>query len=56
MKDERFSRSSDEIDAEIHLEEDISAHIFSTSAAMICVCLTVIGIFQIGKLERNRLD
>lgn len=35
----------------IDLEEDISIHIFSTSAAMVGVCLTVIGIFQIGKLK-----
>ncbi len=33
------------------LEEDISIHIFSVSAAMVGVCLTVIGIFQIGKLK-----
>jgi hypothetical protein len=33
------------------LEEDISVHIFSVSAAMVGVCLTVIGIFQIGKLR-----
>lgn len=35
----------------IMLEEDISVHIFSASAAMVGVCLTVIGIFQIGKLK-----
>lgn len=40
-------RSKDKID----LEEDISIHIFSTSAAMVGVCLTVIGIFQIGSLK-----
>jgi len=34
------------------LEEDISVHIFSTSAFMVGVCLTVIGIFQIGELRR----
>ena len=38
-------------DGEIDLEEDISIHIFSVSAAMVGVCLTVIGIFQIGKLQ-----
>ncbi len=38
-------------DGEIDLEEDISIHIFSVSAAMVGVCLTVIGIFQIGKLK-----
>lgn len=36
---------------EIDLEEDISIHIFSVSAAMVGVCLTVIGIFQIGRLK-----
>ncbi|MCY7347934.1 MAG: hypothetical protein LH614_17180 [Pyrinomonadaceae bacterium] len=35
----------------VNLEEDISIHIFSASAAMVGVCLTVIGIFQIGKLQ-----
>lgn len=33
------------------LEEDICIHIFSASAAMVGVCLTVIGIFQIGTLK-----
>jgi hypothetical protein len=33
------------------LEEDICIHIFSASAAMVGVCLTVIGIFQIGRLQ-----
>jgi hypothetical protein len=33
------------------LEEDVAVHIFSVSAAMVGVCLTVIGIFQIGKLR-----
>ena len=33
------------------LEEDICIHIFSVSAAMVGVCLTVIGIFQIGTLK-----
>ena len=35
----------------ITLEKDISVHIFSASAAMVGVCLTVIGILQIGKLR-----
>lgn len=30
-----------------NLEEDISIHIFSTSATMVGVCLTVIGIFKL---------
>lgn len=33
------------------LEEDISIHIFAASAAMVGVCLTVIGIFQIDSLK-----
>jgi hypothetical protein len=33
------------------LQEDISIHIFAASAAMIGVCLTVIGIFQISSLK-----
>lgn len=33
------------------LDEDICIHIFSASAAMVGVCLTVIGIFQIGRLQ-----
>ena len=51
MKEQKFKKSSEEIDAEIYLEEDIATHIFSTSAAMVGVCLTVIGIFQIGRLK-----
>jgi hypothetical protein len=31
----------------IALEEDISIHIFSTSATMVGVCLTVIGLFRV---------
>jgi protein-S-isoprenylcysteine O-methyltransferase Ste14 len=31
----------------VALEEDISIHIFSTSATMVGVCLTVIGLFRI---------
>jgi hypothetical protein len=33
--------------SKIHLEEDICVHIFSVSAAMVGVCLTVIGIIRI---------
>jgi hypothetical protein len=32
---------------ENHLEEDISIHIFTVSAAMIGVCLTVIGLIRV---------
>lgn len=35
----------------IRLEEDISIHIFSASAMMVGVCLTMIVIFQIGRLK-----
>ncbi len=38
--------------SKIRLEEDISIHIFSASAMMVGVCLTVIGIFQIGSLKK----
>lgn len=43
----KIGQSSDAV----NLEEDISIHIFAASAAMVGVCLTVIGIFQIGKLK-----
>ena len=32
---------------ENHLEEDISIHIFTVSAAMVGVCLTVIGLIRV---------
>jgi hypothetical protein len=32
--------------AKVTLDDDISIHIFSTSATMVGVCLTVIGIFK----------
>lgn len=41
-----------ESENELRLENDIAVHIFSVSAAMVGVCLTVIGIFQIGKLSQ----
>ena len=31
----------------VHLEEDISIHIFTASAAMVGVCLTVIGLLRV---------
>lgn len=40
------------LNGKIRLEEDISIHIFSASAMMVGVCLTVIGIFQIGNLRK----
>jgi hypothetical protein len=36
-----------------HLEEDICVHIFTVSAAMVGVCLTVIGIIRIVITIRN---
>ena len=35
------------------LEDDISVHIFTASAAMIGVCLTVIGLVRISEKLRN---
>jgi hypothetical protein len=35
----------------VRREENICTHIFSASATLVGVCLTVIGIFQIGKLR-----
>jgi hypothetical protein len=32
---------------EVHLEEDVSIHIFTASAAMVGVCLTVIGLLRL---------
>ena len=34
-------------DPKNHLEEDISVHIFTASAAMVGVCLTVIGLLRV---------
>jgi branched-subunit amino acid permease len=36
-----------ESDSKLHLEEDISIHIFTVSASLVGVCLTVIGIIHI---------
>jgi hypothetical protein len=35
----------------LRTDTDLCIHIFSVSAAMVGVCLTVIGIFQIGTLK-----
>jgi len=40
------SRGREIVDAEI--EEDVSVHVFSVSAGLVGVCLTVIGIIRIG--------
>jgi uncharacterized membrane protein len=40
-------------DQKTHLEEDICVHIFTVSAAMVGVCLTVIGIIRIVITIRN---
>lgn len=34
-------------DQKIHLEDDVCSHIFTVSAAMVGVCLTVIGLIRI---------
>ena len=39
--------------APVSLEEDISVHIFSASAAMVGVCLTVINLFRLTNRLRN---
>lgn len=46
---------TDKSNGKMDLEEDISIHIFTVSATMVGVCLTVIGIFQIGKLQNISL-
>jgi len=47
MKGAVSERSEDESQKEAMLEEDIAIHIFSTSATMVGVCLTVIGFFKL---------
>lgn len=34
---------------EHHLEDDVCIHIFTASAAMVGVCLTVIGLFRVNQ-------
>jgi hypothetical protein len=46
-KNSELTRPDDESCDEETLEEDISIHIFSTSATMVGVCLTVIGLFKL---------
>ena len=36
-----------------HIEEDISIHIFSVSAGLVGVCLTVIGILRVVFVVKN---
>ena len=50
MSDEEKETQAD-AEAEAGLERNIAIHTFSASAAMVGVCLTVIGIFQIGRLQ-----
>jgi hypothetical protein len=38
---------AEELGSETALEEDISIHIFTASATMVGVCLTVIGLFKL---------
>lgn len=42
-----ISDPADKADSKTTLEEDISIHIFDTSATMVGVCLTVIGLFKL---------
>jgi hypothetical protein len=48
-------RSSPDDPARVRLEEDICAHIFTVSAGMVGVCLTVIGILRVV-ITAQRLD
>lgn len=41
------SNLAEKSDSQTTLEEDISIHIFETSATMVGVCLTVIGLFKL---------
>jgi hypothetical protein len=43
----RNGRLAEKSEPRSALEEDISIHIFTTSATMIGVCLTVIGLFRV---------
>src|SRR5882724_6980380 len=43
----RNGRVEERSDPRSALEEDISIHIFTTSATMVGVCLTVIGLFRV---------
>ena len=38
---------AERLGSKVPLEEDISVHIFTTSATMVGVCLTVIGLFKL---------
>ena len=41
------SHPAEKVRSKVPLEEDISVHIFTTSATMVGVCLTVIGLFKV---------
>jgi hypothetical protein len=41
------SNSADALGTKAALEEDISVHVLTTSATMVGVCLTVIGLFKL---------
>lgn len=43
-----------EQESRVHLEEDICIHIFTVSAAMVGVCLTVIGLLRVVIAVRQR--
>lgn len=42
-----------ETNAPVSLNEDVCVHIFTASAAMVGVCITVIGIFQVVSTLRS---
>ncbi len=46
-KDLTTNHRAEELGSKTALEEDISIHIFDTSATMVGVCLTVIGVFKL---------
>lgn len=46
-----FDKEKQTANEKHRLEEDVCIHIFTASATLVGVCLTVIGIFQIGSLK-----
>lgn len=52
---ERIARDMSEPKSQLLLEEDISVHIFTVSAGMVGVCLTVIGILRVV-ISARRVD
>jgi hypothetical protein len=55
MKDSpSTSHLGEKLGSKVPLEEDISVHIFTTSATMVGVCLTVIGLFKLILQQKVR--